>query len=559
MKKIKLSRIIILFSILIGLAFLAYIALNINKNNLVLLLNSLLLTLISIILLFPSKKVNNGLIGLLLICITGLNAYTFAKPEEKKEIKFVANMYNMNLNEVLEYAKENNIELIQNYDYSDYIEKYHIISQDINNEELENVKKLNIIISNGPNYSADASIPNFVGLELNELLEYKNKNFLNNIEITFVKDDSEPNTIIYQSKTGNIKRNTKIEIKVSKKEFSEIEMIDLKNKSLFEAKLWLDENSINYELKYDFSELDKNYVVNQSIDVGTTIKEEDSIILTISKGPSIKVPNLKEMTTEEIMKWITDNNLEIIYKEEYNKDVELGKVISVNYEEEDIIEQGTEIIIVTSKGSLKMIKFTNLYDFKDWANANNVKYEVEYSFSDSISKGELIKSSHEENAIITDNDTVTLTLSNGKAVTVPNFKGMSKSEITTKCNSIGLTCQFKDYGYTTSTKANIAVTQSVSAGKQVVSGSYVTISLSKGIAQTYTVQINETDLVINNSSKTIERLKSLFASKYPGVTFKFVTKASNTYNNAGFIHENSAVKNGTKVTQGKTYTVTITS
>ena len=559
MKKIKLSRIIILFSILIGLAFLAYIALNINKNNLVLLLNSLLLTLISIILLFPSKKVNNGLIGLLLICITGLNAYTFAKPEEKKEIKFVANMYNMNLNEVLEYAKENNIELIQNYDYSDYIEKYHIISQDINNEELENVKKLNIIISNGPNYSADASIPNFVGLKLDELLEYKNKNFLNNIEITFVKDDSEPNTIIYQSKTGNIKRNTKIEIKVSKKEFSEIEMIDLKNKSLFEAKLWLDENSINYELKYDFSELDKNYVVEQNIDVGTTIKEEDSIILTISKGPSIKVPNLKEMTTEEIMKWITDNNLEIIYKEEYNKDVELGKVISVNYEEEDIIEQGTEIIIITSKGSLKMIKFTNLYDFKDWANANNVKYEVEYSFSDSISKGELIKSSHEENAIITDNDTVTLTLSNGKAVTVPNFKGMSKSEITTKCNSIGLTCQFKDYGYTTSTKANIAVTQSVSAGKQVVSGSYVTISLSKGIAQTYTVQINETDLVINNSSKTIERLKSLFASKYPGVTFKFVTKASNTYNNAGFIHENSAVKNGTKVTQGKTYTVTITS
>lgn len=559
MKKIKLSRIIILFSILIGLAFLAYIALNINKNNLVLLLNSLLLTLISIILLFPSKKVNNGLIGLLLICITGLNAYTFAKPEEKKEIKFVANMYNMNLNEVLEYAKENNIELIQNYDYSDYIEKYHIISQDINNEELENVKKLNIIISNGPNYSADASIPNFVGLKLDELLEYKNKNFLNNIEITFVKDDSEPNTIIYQSKTGNIKRNTKIEIKVSKKEFSEIEMIDLKNKSLFEAKLWLDENSINYELKYDFSELDKNYVVEQNIDVGTTIKEENSIILTISKGPSIKVPNLKEMTTEEIMKWISDNNLEIIYKEEYNKDIELGKVISVNYEEEDIIEQGTEIIIITSKGSLKMIKFTNLYDFKDWANANNVKYEVEYSFSDSISKGELIKSSHEENAIITDNDTVTLTLSNGKAVTVPNFKGMSKSEITTKCNSIGLTCQFKDYSYTTSTKANIAVTQSVSSGKQVVSGSYVTISLSKGIAQTYTVQINETDLVINNSSKTIERLKSLFASKYPGVTFKFVTKASNTYNNAGFIHENSAVKNGTKVTQGKTYTVTITS
>ena len=59
--------------------------------------------------------------------------------------------------------------------------------------------------------------------------------------------------------------------------------------------------------------------------------------------------------------------------------------------------------------------------------------------------------------------------------------------------------------------------------------------------------------------KRIENLKKLFNQKYPGVIFTFTTKASNTYNNAGFIHENSNVKNGTKVVQGKTYTVTITS
>ena len=187
-----------------------------------------------------------------------------------------------------------------------------------------------------------------------------------------------------------------------------------------------------------------------------------------------------------------------------------------------------------------MIKYTTLYDFKIWADENNVKYEIDYSFSDKVSKGNLITCSHEENSIITDGDTIKLTLSNGKAITIPNFKGMNKSDITNKCNSLGLTCQFKDYGYTTSTKANVAVSQSIAAGKEVVSGSYITINLSKGIAQTYTIEINETDLVINNSNKTIERLKSLFTSKYPGVTFKFTTKASNTYNNAGFIHEKNA-------------------
>ena len=265
------------------------------------------------------------------------------------------------------------------------------------------------------------------------------------------------------------------------------------------------------------------------------------------------------MTKEEITKWITENNLNIEYIEEYNKDYEIGKIIDANYKENDIIEQGTTIVIKTSKGSLKMINFTNLSDFKIWANNNNVKYEINYSFSETIAKGNLIKSSHSENDIIAENETVILTISNGKAITVPNFKGMKKNDIINKCNQLGLNCTFKYYGYTVSTSKDIAVTQTITSGKQVASGTYITISLSSGIAQTYTVQINETDLVINNATQTIQNLKTLFSQKYPGVIFNFVTKASNTYNNAGFIHENSSVKNGTKVTQGKTYTVTITS
>lgn len=561
MENKKQSKILIILALIVALSFLVFLVINIKKENLNLLITALLISLMSILLLIPTKKNKiYNFIALLIIGLTGFNAYTFARPINiKNETNYILNLQNKSLTDALNYAKENNINIVEKYDYSDYIAKYYIINQNIINEPLNNIKELELIISKGPNYDLTTTIPSFVGENIDELIKFINNNYLNNVEINFITNENEPNTIISQSLTGNIKRNDKLVIEVAKAEFKEIEMTNLVNKSLFEAKLWLDMNNIKYKVQYDYNEIDKNYIFKQSINENTKLTENDNVTIYVSKGKSITVPNLKEMSKEEITKWITDNNLNVEYKEDYNKEYEMGKIIDTNYKENDVIEQGTTIIITTSKGTLKMIKFTTLSDFKIWAANNNIKYDINYSFSNTVPKNGLIKSSHNEEDVIADSDTIILTISNGKAVTMPNFKGMKKSEIENKCNSLNLNCSFYYYGYTIGTEKDIAITQTINASKQVATGTYVKISLSSGIAKTFTIEINETDLVINNASKTIENLKKLFNQKYPGVIFTFTTKASNTYNNAGFIHENSNVKNGTKVVQGKTYTVTITS
>lgn len=561
MEKKNKPKIIIILSIIVTFAFLIFVLINMQKDNINLLITSLFIGIMSILLIFPFKKSkNSNIIALLIIGLTVFNAYTFAKPDNVTvSSEFIKNMQNSSLNDALEYFKSHNIAVTEKYDYSDYIPKYYILYQDIVDKKIDDVKDVELIISNGPNYNIDVIMPSFIGENIDMLSNFIDKNFLSNVNIEFISDTSEPNTIISQSTSGKMKRNDKITFTVSKSSFTEIDMINLYGKSLLDAELWLNKNSINYKVEYDYNDMDRNYVFGQSINENTKITESDSVTIYVSKGKSIVVPNLLDMTKDEITKWISSNNLNVEYKEEYNKDYENGKVISVNYKENDVIEQGSNVIITISKGSLKMIKYTTLSDFKLWANDNGVKYEVDYAFSDSVSKGNLIKCSHLENDIIADNTTVILTISNGKAISVPNFKGMTKSDIQSKCNSLGLNCSFSYYGYTVSTKKDIGITQTINAGKQVTSGTYVKISLSSGIAQTFTVEINETDLVINSASKTIDSLKKLFSQKYPGVNFNFVTKSSNTYNNAGFIHENSSVKNGTRVTQGKTYTVTITS
>lgn len=561
MENKKQSKIVIILSIILTFSFLIFVIIKSKISSISLLVTTILMVLMSVLLLMSSKKEKtSNLIALLIICLTGFNAYTFAKPSENiKSVEYIANLQGQTLSDALKYAKEKNIEIVEKYDYSDYFAKYYVINQNEFDKPLNDINKLELIISKGPNYDEEVNIPSFVGENVDLLVDFINKNFLNNVDIKFTINDNEPNLVVKQSLTGIIKRNSKIQFEVVQSTFKEVNMIDLKNKTLFEAKLWLDMNGIKYTLEYDYNDLDKGLVFKQSIEENEKITESDNVVITISKGPSIKVPNLKEMSKEEIAEWISSNNLNVEYKEDYNKDYEIGKIIDVNYKENDVIEQGTKIIITTSKGSLKMIKFSNLSDFKIWASNNGIKYEISYSFSNSVARGNLIKASHNEDDVISENDVVKLTISNGKAVVVPNFKGMNKSNIETKCKSLGLNCSFKYYGYTISTDKDIAVEQSINPSKQVVTGSYITISLSNGIAKTFVVEINETDLVINNASKTIENLKKLFNQKYPGVSFTFVTKASNTYNNAGFIHENSLVKNGTKVVQGKTYTVTITS
>ena len=55
---------------------------------------------------------------------------------------------------------------------------------------------------------------------------------------------------------------------------------------------------------------------------------------------------------------------------------------------------------------------------------------------------------------------------------------------------------------------------------------------------------------------SVNSLKSYFEKNYPGVTFKFVAK-SHASLAPGNIHESSPVKPGTKVVQGKSYTIYI--
>ena len=559
----KLMGVLVLAS---SSVYLAYIVKNMydKVNGMSLLIGALILELFSLLFFLTSlvkNKVKNALnifSSLAFISFITFTVLDYNNIIKIKKMDTLPNFINKNIADVVVYADEKKLDIDYSYEYSDNVEEGKIISQDVlPGTILKKIDKVSFVVSGGPNYDKEIILTNFEGTKIDELIDFISKNYLNNVNIVYeINNEIERDIIISQSVKGNTKRSSLITVKVSlgsKDSLSPISLEDLRDKKLFDATLYLKRNGISYELKYEFSDtINKDHIISTDPSSGEVTPLSSKVILTVSKGKSITVPNLKDMEMKDIVSWASENNVKLSFNEEYHKDIKLGQIISVSEKENNIIAEGTNITITTSKGPLRLINTHNLTEFKTWADKYKVDYSIKYEYSDTVSKGTIIKYSIEIDSIIDFDNSITVTVSNGKSITVPNFVGMSKYNITTTCKNLGLNCTFYYTGYS-STAKDIAKSQNVRAKTVVMSGTYVSIGLSSGPAKTYNVYI-QSEWYGRTADATISTLKQKLSVECPGVIFKFEKRSSNTGAGAGYIHESSPTKGGqNSFTQGKTY------
>ncbi len=395
---------------------------------------------------------------------------------------YLPNFESKNLTKAINWTEENNVKTDQNFEYSDTTKKYSVISQSKKPETLtKDINKVDFVVSNGPDYSKEVILADMTGWNVDDVVKFVEENFLSNVTINFEENTSvKKDTVISQSSTGTIKRSDPIIFTVSlgdKASLSPIKLKDLKNESLLKAEVYLGRNGILYELKYEFSDIiEKGHVISSNPKQGTTVKPDEMVTLTISKGKEIKVPNLKNKTMAYVTKWMVENNLQINYSDRYDNEIKSGRVIESNYKEGDIIEEGTTVDVTFSKGPLIMKKFDNINDFKSWADTNGIKYEIKEEFNDEIEKDKIIKTSIEEGANINLDNTITVYVSKGTAVTVPDFTNKTKSEVQKECNNLGISCSFIEE-YSTKSAGKV-IGQSIASGTQISKGDSITITIA---------------------------------------------------------------------------------
>ena len=548
-------KIIITITILTSLIYLAYITLLIINN----LNNHLTSDFVQTVLIFifdlcfitlciKNKEKRNLIfiiIGLIVINIYSIiNILSLIKLNNNG---YVLNFYNTSIIDVYDWKAVNTtVDIEEKYEYSDTIPEYHIISQDITpGTSVNSINKIILTISLGPNYEKEVIVPSFMGWKYDDVITYLENNYLLNVKFLFEKSGVNPNTVILQEGVGSRKRNALITLTVAIDEYSPIEIIDFNNKSLLFATSWLEKNGFQYELTYEYSDTIKNNnVISQNIKEEISNQETDIIKLIISKGKIITVPNINEMTQDELNNWLIANNLRVNYEEKYNEEIALGDIINSDIKEGDILETGRTVNITLSKGKLTMISLTDIQEFIIWANNYNIPYEINYEYSDTIQKDKIINCSHQTGDIIKIDDTIVITVSKGKSIAIPNFVGMSKSAITDKCQELKLSCSFSYGSYTESTKKDVAIQQSKKTGTTVSEGTNLVITLSSGIYE----KVNVSSMIGQTKNEITANCKNL------GINCNFTYESS--YSTIAKDTATNQSKTGT-MNKGSTITITL--
>ena len=562
-EKSKLNIVFLLLALIITILYGISIFINLdfqslNIKELIKPIAFLLISFLIIIILFKvNTKKTTPYVILLTLVLIAYSAFSISTSYAKEDQDiYVQDFINKSIVEVIDWAEKYDIELIELHEFSDTIPKNYVILQEYGITTLINdIDSFTVTISDGPNYDKEITVPNLTGFTYDEVMTYIKENFLSNVEIEFIKSEQERDKVIEQIGSGTMKRSDKITFIFSRGlEDEQVPVKDLTGLSLFEATSYLKRYNIPYEIEYKSDDkVLKDYVISQDI-IEKIVT--DKVTLTVSLGKEIIVPDLSKMTTTEIAKWAVTNNIKINYVEEYNKEYALGEIIKISKNEGDIIQEEDTITITLSKGSMTMPKVTNLAEFKLWANSNNISYEEVYEYSNTYKSGEIIKTSPSENEKITENDTIIITISKGKSVKVPNFVGLSKTNIQSKCSDLNLSCTFTYGGYTESTKKDIALKQSKSQGTVVSEGTNVLITLSSGIY--------EKVMVPSFKGKSKSQITSTCNSLGINCTFKYnSTYSSETKDTAISQDKTGSVIKGSNVTitlslgPAKTYTVVI--
>lgn len=277
-----------------------------------------------------------------------------------------------------------------------------------------------------------------------------------------------------------------------------ITLPDFRGKNISEVSTWAKQNKMEssaiatsepvYSMEYE-----KGVVVEQSVAGGKKVKKDTPITFTVSNGPDPDekiafLTDIKSMTSGEIQSWISENKLlKAKVVTQYSDTVESGNVISyeVKNGSEEEFTRGTTLNVICSKGPAPAGQVTvdnfvgKMYaDVESWANTKKVKLNKTEAFSDQVDKDKVISMDKKQGETLKEGDTLSVVVSKGKGVKIPNLVGYTKEQLEAWTadgdNAVSLV---KKTVYNAAPEGSV-IEQSLKAGSVVEAGEVLELTVS---------------------------------------------------------------------------------
>ncbi len=360
----------------------------------------------------------------------------------------------MTAQQVQQWATENSLDdqqLVIEYEYSDTVEKDHLISQSIAaDQNLGREDVLTVVFSNGPDPEAEVTLPDFTGWTQDQIDQFVEENKLLDVTYEYAVDETIPEGqfIRINITETTVKRGTMIIITISQGQNAEGEEILVPDFSDYtKAKItnWGKANKITINWKEASSEtIAKGGVISQDPAAGTTIKTGGKVTITLSTGKAVEIRSLAGMSRAEARKWLSDNGLTGTFSDAYSSSVDYDIVISSS-PAGGTISQGSNVQVKVSLGKIRLESFvdkqkSDAENFKN--NVNRYEGNLTFSYGEVESDkpvGTIISQSVDAGSYLNPGSEVYFEVSKGRTVQVENRAGSTESDFRSYIEGLGLT------------------------------------------------------------------------------------------------------------------------
>jgi len=406
----------------------------------------------------------------------------------------------MDISDAKTWAFNNDVQLIQKDIYAP-MESGTILTQSIEaGNEIKAKSTITVEVSLGYDPNEVINLPMFDDTwTKTKIIAWLNENQLENFTLVYEETlDKEPNLYLSHTlpeTTNKFLRSHQIEFTLTALPVeAEITVVDFLNFSTAQIDAWAKDNEILVKYNFAYSDtVQTNKVLRQSLSAGTIINPKDSILVTLSQGPAIKVIDFTSYDESAASAWAKENSIDLTTIKEYSSNVAKDVAIYQSLAKDSIVKTGENLIIYYSLGAEITIPsyvnqaFTNLQNFVETQNKNKAQLvlNVKYSHSSDVAKNKIIAQSIVD-ARTPIGSTIDVVVSLGDLVIVPSltddpttYVGGSRSALQAyeivmqACKSADIVCQiiFED----NDEKIGMVYSQSIQSGTQVSDSTVVEV------------------------------------------------------------------------------------
>jgi len=250
---------------------------------------------------------------------------------------------------------------------------------------------------------------------------------------------------------------------------------------LRQAELWQIQGGATVVASQEYSiEFNDGIIISQDVEPGETISSNSVLNVAVSQGPNmnelIDLPDFMTMTRGQITTWMNDLRMRSVqFTNEASAEVDQNHVIRVEFPpavDPDNFRRSDSVTIFVSTGAatVQLPDFVgdDLEDVEEFINENpGIELVIQKEEHEVSEPGTVLRQNPARGTRIADGDTLTVVISQGEPIIVPNWGNIRRGEAEIPVD--GLDFRVEDRFHATVPLGRF-ISQSVAAGRELFPG-----------------------------------------------------------------------------------------